>query len=436
MQVFVEVTNGLERRLTVELPWDLFHKKETEELNKLQKRAKIAGFRPGKAPLDIVKRNAPDLRNNVMFELMREYTWNAIDTYNEDEKHEKLRLASQPRFEMPVLEADKPFKFSILFEVFPDIELKNLKGVEITKETASVTDADLQDTIEKLRLQLREWSAVERAAKNGDRVELDFEGFIDDQPFDGNSAKHFHLELGANRMIPGFEDAIVGIKANDDRTINVTFPAEYHAKELAGKAAKFNIHAHKVEEAHLPEVNEEFAKKFGIKSGSVDDLKKELRQGMERELEMTLQNKLKQTVFNKLVEFNAIEVPQALVDQESEEMRQQMEKRFRTKLDKAMAPALFGETSKQRIAIGLLVNEAIKQFDIKADAERVKQVVEKRASAFENPEEMISTFYSNKQMLNEIEAYVIEAQVVEKLLEDAKVVETPLSFTEVMGAKE
>ncbi len=436
MQVSVEVTNGLERRLTVELPWDLFHKKEEDELKKLQKRAKIAGFRPGKAPLDVVKRNAPDLRHNVMFELMREYTWNAIDAYNKDEKNEKLHLASQPRFEMPVLEAEKPFKFSILFEVFPAIELKPLKNVEINKDSATVTEADVQATLDKLRLQMREWHAVERAAKNDDRVEIDFEGFIDDQPFEGNTAKHFHLELGGHRMIPGFEEAIVGIKAGEDRTIDVTFPAEYHAKELAGKAAKFVIHAHHVEEAKLPEVNEEFAKSFGIKNGNVDDLQKELRQGMERELEMALQNKLKQTVFEKLVELNPIDVPQALVDQETEEMRQQMEKKFRTKIEKDMAPALFGATSKQRITIGLLVNAAIKLFEIEADAERVKQVIEKRASAFENPEEMISNYYSNKQLLNDIEAYVIEEQVVEKLLQDAKIIETPVSFTDVMGAKE
>lgn len=432
MQVSVEVTGGLERRLTIELPWTAFEERELKELKNLQKRAKIPGFRPGKAPLEVVRRNSQDLSHSVLFELMRENMWPAIEKINNDDKQTKLNIASQPRYEMPVLEQGQPIKLSFIFEVFPTIEVKDLQGVEVPKLTADLDEADVDQTIEKLRQQLREWQDVTRAAKNDDRVIIDFEGFIDDQPFNGNAAKHFSLELGSKRMIPGFEDALVGVKPGEERTIDVTFPADYHATDLAGKAAKFKIHVHNVQEAKLPEVDAKFATNFGITDGTVEGLRKELRDGMARELDIALRNKLKQATFDKLLELNQFDIPNSLLAQEIEQMRQQMESNFRTKIDKSKAPALFAANAKRRVMLGLLLNEIVKQHDIKADAERVKSLIEQRASAFEKPEEMVKMYFSNNHLMEEMESLSIEEQVVEKLLSNAKVVEKASSFHEVM----
>lgn len=431
MQVSVEATGGLERRLTVELPWTAFEERETKELKNLQKRAKIPGFRPGKAPLEVVRRNSQDLRHSVVFELMRESMWPAIEKVNADTQT-KLNIASAPRYEMPVIENGQPIKLTYIFEVFPTIEIKDLNGMEVTKLTASLTEADVDQTIDKLRQQLREWHDVTRAAKNDDRVIIDFEGFIDDQPFNGNAAKHFSLELGSKRMIPGFEEALIGVKPGDETTIDVTFPTDYHATDLAGKAAKFKIHVHNVQEAKLPEVDEKFASNFGIADGTVEGLRKELREGMERELDIALRNKLKQATFDKLLELNQFDVPNALLAQEIEQMRQQMESNFRTKIDKSKAPALFGANAKRRVMLGLLLNEVVKQHDIKADADRVKVLIEQRASAFEKPEEMVKMYFSNKQLMEEMESLSIEEQVVEKLLTNATVVEKASAFADVM----
>jgi trigger factor len=432
MQVSVEVTGGLERRLTVELPWTAFEERETKELKNLQKRAKIPGFRPGKAPLDVVRRNSQDLRHSVVFELMRENMWPAIEKINNDTNQSKLNLASAPRYEMPMIESGQPIKLIYVFEVFPTIEVKDLNGMEVTQLTATLNDADIDQTIEKLRQQLREWQDVTRAAQNDDRVIIDFEGFIDDQPFNGNAAKHFSLELGSKRMIPGFEDALIGVKPGDERTIDVTFPADYHATDLAGKAAKFKIHVHNVQEAKLPEIDAKFASNFGITDGTVEGLRKELHEGMARELDIALRNKLKQATFDKLLELNQFDVPNALLAQEIEQMRQQMESNFRTKIDKSKAPALFAANAKRRVMLGLLLNEIVKQHDIKANADRVKTLIEQRASAFEKPEEMVKMYFSNKHLMEEMESLSIEEQVVEKLLANAKVVEKASTFSEVM----
>ncbi|MFN7097397.1 MAG: trigger factor, partial [Gammaproteobacteria bacterium] len=216
MQVSVEVMSGLERRLTVELPWAAFEEREMKELKNLQKRAKIPGFRPGKAPLDIVRRNSQDLHHTVAFELMRENIWSAIEQINNENIEAKLNMASQPRFEMPTVEDGHPVKLSFVFEVYPVIDLKDLNGMEVTKLISTLAESDVEQTIEKLRQQMREWHDVTRAAQNDDRIIMDFEGFIDDQAFPGNSAKHFSLELGSKRMIPGFEEALVGAKAGEE----------------------------------------------------------------------------------------------------------------------------------------------------------------------------------------------------------------------------
>lgn len=432
MQVSVEATNGLERRLTVELPWADYEAREAKELINLQKNGKFPGFRPGKAPLNIVRQNAKGLRHNVIFELMREQLWDAIDEINNDPKQTKLTLASAPQFDMPTIEEGQPLKLRYVFEVFPTIEIKPLTDVEIVKPTATVTDADVTLAIEKLRLHFREWQDVTRAAQKDDRIIIDFEGFINNEPFNGNTAKNFALELGSNRMIPGFEDALIGAQPGAELTIDVTFPADYHAPELAGKAAQFKIHVHHVQAAKLPEVNEEFAKNFGIADGSNEGLNKELRNGMERELDIALRNKLKQAAFDKLLELNQFDVPSALIAQEVEQMREQMESNFRTKVDKKTASTLLTENAKRRVMLGLLVNEMVRKDEIKADADRVKTLIEQRASAFEKPEEMVKMYFSNKQLLEEIEALAIEEQVVEKLLVGAKVVEQATNFTEVM----
>lgn len=436
MQVSVEATGALGRRLVIELPYADFEKEETKQLKKLQQKTKIDGFRPGKAPLDVIRRFSPDFSKNALLDLMQEKLWPAIEQYNKENPNDSLRIASMPRFELPTLEKDQPLKLSYLLEVYPEITLKGLDDVEITKVTSEVQDSDVDQAIERLRKQFVTWADVDRAAQNGDQLTFDFEGFVDNLPFEGNKAERFKLELGSKRMIPGFEEALIGIKAGEDRRIQVTFPADYQAENLAGKAAEFAIHAHQVQEPKLPEVNKQWVEQFGIADGELETFRKEMKEGMARELDITLRNQLKQQVFSKLLELNQFEVPEGLIQEEINAMYKNLKPEVQAKVDKSKVTPMFAGEAKKRVMLGLLVTEVVKLHNIKPDAERVTALIEQRASAYENPEEMIKMYSGLDHVLEEMRALSIEEQVVAKLLEVAKVIDEPRAFMDVMQGQQ
>ncbi|KUE79179.1 trigger factor [Aeromonas schubertii] len=430
MQVSVETTQGLERRLTITVPAAAVDAAVKKELNGLAKSRRIDGFRPGKAPVSIIKKMFGALAHaRVADEMMQTNFIKAIID-------NKLSPAGAPTMDPQEIKEGQDFVFSATFEVYPEFEVAGLESIKIEKPVAAVTDADLDKMIDTLRKQHATWSDVDAAAADGMRVTMDFVGSIDGEEFDGGKAEGFNLVLGAGRMIPGFEDAIMGKKAGDEFTIEVTFPADYHAENLKGKAAKFASKLHKVEEQILPELSEEFVKRFGIESGAVEELKGEVRKNMERELSQALKNAVKEQVLNGLVDTNAIDLPKAAVEQEIDAMRKQALQRFGG-FQGGNAPELpaelFKDQAERRVRVGLLLGEVIRTNEIKADDARVESIIESMATAYEDPKEVVEYYKQNEQALNGVRNLAIEDQAIDLILSKAQVTEKAVSFDEVIN---
>jgi trigger factor len=430
MQVSVEATGGLERRMTVQVPEEKITKAVEGRLKQLAKTTKIKGFRPGKVPMKVIQQRYGDqARYEVMGDVMQSTFYEAIS-------QEKLNPAGAPQMEPKLDSEGDTFEYTATFEVMPEITPSGLDGVAIEKVTSEVTDADLDAMLENLRKQHTGWEEVERAAAEGDRLNIDFTGTIDGNEFPGNSGQQVPVTLGGKRMIPGFEEGLVGAKAGDEITLDLTFPEDYGNKDVAGKAAQFQVKVNKVEAPKLPELDEEFVKGFGIGDGSVESLKAEVRKNMEMELEQNLHNQVKQQVMDKLLERNEIDVPQALVERESQAMMQQMQQQMHIPEGKSgvdLDPSMFNESATRRVKLGLLIAEVIKANDIKADADKVRAQVEALASTYEEPEEVINWYYADKSRLAQVESLVLEDAVVDWALNQADVSETAKPFDELMN---
>jgi trigger factor len=433
MQVSIESGEGLERRMTVELPAERVDQEIDKRLKHIAKTAKMAGFRPGKVPLSVVRRHYSDqVRQEVFGELVQSSYFEALSS-------EQLQPAGNPTIEPLDKEPGEGMAYTAVFEVMPEVELSEMSGVTIKRPKVEVTDADLQEMIERLRKQRVTWNEVERAAADGDRVTINFKGFIDDEPFEGGSADEVPLVLGSGSMIEGFEEGLMGAAAGDSRTLELKFPDEYRAENLAGKQAKFEVEVSKVEEPVLPEVDEEFAKIFGVSDGGLEALHAEIRSNMEREAGQKIRDSLKEQAMNALLEQNSIEIPQAMVKQEAQAMLEQ------TKANMAQSghssnmelPAeLFEEQATRRVSLGLIVAEVVKANEIKLDEERVRARVEEVAQSYEQPQEVIDYYYSNQEQLASLQNLVIEEQVVDWVLEQAKVEDDPIAFDALMNPPE
>ena len=325
--------------------------------------------------------------------------------------------------------------YSVEFAVYPEIELKGLGGIEVEKPVVEVTDADVDTMLDTLRKQQATWKETDRAAAAEDRATIDFTGSIDGEVFEGGKASDFVLAMGQGRMIPGFEDGIVGHKAGEEFTIDVNFPEDYHAENLKGKAAQFAIVLKKVEERELPELTEEFIKRFGVADGSQEGLRAEVRKNMERELKGAVRNRVKTQVLDGLINANEIDVPVALIDGEIDVLRRQAAQRFggNEKQAQELPRELFEEQAKRRVVVGLLLGEVIRINELKADEDRVKALIEEMASAYEDPQEVIEFYSKNKELLNNMRNVALEEQAVETVLAKAKVVEKSVSFNELMN---
>ncbi|MBY5993779.1 trigger factor [Ferrimonas balearica] len=430
MQVSVETTQGLERRMTITVAAADFEPKVTEEMKKEAKRVRLDGFRPGKVPVSVFKKRfGASIRAQVMGDVMQQSFFQAI-------VEQKLNPAGMPKFEPLKSEEGGDLEFAAIFEVYPEVALAGLDSIEVEKPTCDVTDADVDTMLETLRKQHAEFNAVEREAGDNDRTKLDFTGSIDGEEFEGGKSEGFELVIGSGRMIPGFEEGVKGHKAGDEFTIEVTFPEEYHAENLKGKAAQFAIKLHSVEEQVLPELNDEFVVKFGIAEGGVEALRAEVRKNMERELSQALKNAVKQQVIEGLVKANDIDMPQALIDSEINVLRQQAMQRFGGQQAQNMPelPAeLFQDEAKRRVQVGLLLGEVIKSQDLKVDDERVNALIASMASAYEDPQEVVDYYAGNQEMMQNMRNVALEEQAVDAVLAQAKVTEKAVNFDEFMN---
>ncbi|EGR2116543.1 trigger factor [Vibrio cholerae] len=429
MQVTVETLEGLQRRLNITVPAANIEDAVAAELRNIAKNRRFDGFRKGKVPMKMVaKMYGKAVRQDVLGEVMQRHFIEAI-------VKEKINPAGAPTFAPVEIGEGKDLVFTATFEVYPEVELKGLENIVVEKPAAEVTDADVAEMLETLRKQQATWKEVDEAAENGKRVSIDFVGSIDGVEFEGGKAENFPLEMGAGRMIPGFEDGIAGKTKGMEFVIDVTFPEDYHAENLKGKAAKFAIKVNKVEARELPELNDEFVARFGVAEGGVDALKAEVRKNMERELKQAIKARIKEQAIEGLVKENEIQVPSALIDQEINVLRQQAAQRFGGNVEAAaqLPRELFEEQAKRRVVVGLLLGEVIRTHELKADEEKVKALITEMATAYEDPSEVVSYYEQNQQLMNNMRNVALEEQAVDAIIAKAKVTEKAISFSELMN---
>ena len=432
MQVSVETTQGLERRITITVPSENVETEVKKRLQQLSKTQRIDGFRAGKVPVSVInKRFGPAVRQEVAGEVMQRNYIEAIVS-------EKINPAGAPTFAPKSLEAGKDLEFSATFEVYPEVEVQGLDKITVEKPAVTVTDEDLANMLETLRKQHAAWADVDAAAGENDRVTVDFVGTIDGEVFEGGKAEDFPLELGQGRMIPGFEDNIVGKKAGEEVVADVTFPDDYHAENLKGKAAQFTITVKKVEAQELPELSEEFATKFGVTEGGVDALKEEVKKNMTRELDQAVKANVKDQAIKGLLEQNEVEVPKALVDQEVDALRQQAAQRFGGDAQNMpeLPAELFHEQAVTRVKTGLLLGEVIKANEIKVDDAKVEALIATVASAYEDPTEVVEYYKGNDQLMQQMRNVAMEEQAVEAILAKAVVTDVEKAFDDIMNPQQ
>lgn len=431
MQVSVENTSALERRMTIAVPAERVENEVNKRLQQTAKRAKIAGFRPGKVPMTVIRqRFEADARQEAFGDLVQASFYEAI-------VEQKLNPAGAPAVEPKSFEKGKDLEFVAIFEVFPEFTVAGLESIKVERLSAEVADSDLDNMLEVLRKQNTRFEAVERAAQNDDQVNIDFVGKVDGEAFAGGSAKGTLLVLGSGRMIPGFEEGLVGAKAGEERVVNVTFPEDYQNLDLAGKAAEFTITVNSVSAPVLPELNEEFFAQFGIKESTLEGFRAEVRKNMERELRQAIKTKVKNQVMDGLLAANPIEVPKALLENEVNRLRVQAVQQFGGNIKPEQLPVeLFEEQAKRRVVLGLIVAEVVKQFELKPDDAKVREMIEEMASAYQEPEQVIAWYYKNDQQLNEVCSVVLEEQVVDTVLQKATVTDKSVSYEEAVKPAE
>ena len=434
MQVTSEAVSGVARRLTVTVPTSRVNEQFEARLKRTSKTVKINGFRPGKVPLDVVRREyGAGIYNEVVNDVIRDSVFQAI-------QQEKINAVGMPNIDK-VENKDDTLVFEATVEVYPEVEVK-FEGLEVERKTAEVGDKDVDQMIENLQKQRAGWAETKGMAKKDMQVTFDFEGSVDGEKFEGGSSEDFKLVLGSGRMIPGFEDGIVGMKKGEEKVIDVTFPEDYQAENLAGKSAQFKITVKLVEKQKLPEVDAEFLKIFGLtEEEGIEKLKADVRKNMEREVKNGLRNQVKGATFDALVAANEIEVPESMLSQEIDRQRQQMIQQFTQQFgaqgakafDSSMLPdELFKEQAEKSVKLGVLVSKVLTDAKLEVDATRVEAYIEDMASSYEDPTEVIEYFKNDEKQRAQIEGVVLEDQVVDFILASAKVSDTTVSYEELL----
>lgn len=431
MQVSVETTQGLERRLTITVPAEAVDTAVKSRLQQLAKTQRINGFRPGKVPVSVIqKRFGPAVRQEVSGEVMQQHFYQAI-------MQEKINPAGMPAFELTKDVKGEDLEFAATFEVYPEVTVNGLDKLKIDKTVVDIADKDLNEMMKTLQKQHATYKECKRKAKKGDKLTINFVGSIDGEEFEGGKADDFPLELGSSQMIPGFEDPLIGAKVGDEVVSNVTFPEDYHAEALKGKEASFTINITKVEGLNLPKVDDEFATLFGVSEGGVDALKAEVKKNMQRELDQTLKTSVKEAVIDALIADNNVDVPKALLDQEVQALREQAKQRFEQQGQGGNLPELpddmFTANAQRRVAVGLLIGQIVKDNNVEVDESRVNSLIETTASAYEDPAEVVEYYKNNQELMQQIQNLALEEQAIDTILDQAIVTEVKKSFDEVMN---
>jgi trigger factor len=434
MAVNVETLDKLERKITLNLPVETIRDEVNTRLKRLARQVKIDGFRPGKVPMNIV---AQRYGYSVHYEVMNDKVGEA---FNQAATEAQLRVAGQPRINETEGAPEGQMAFEAIFEVYPEVKIADLSSVEIERVTADVTDEAIDKTIGILRKQRRTFAqrSLESQAADGDRVSVDFIGKIDGEPFEGGKADDFQFIVGEGQMLKEFEDAVRGMKVGDSRTFPLSFPADYHGKDVAGKTADFLVTLKKLEASHEPEVTDELAKSLGVADGTVEGLRADIRKNLEREVKSRLLGRNKQAALEALVAQAELELPQAIVQAELGRMiegaRNDLKQRGIKDADKAPIPEeIFRPQAEKRVRMGLVVSELVRTHNLSATAEQIKAHIEDLASSYEKPEDVVRWYYQDMNRLGEVEAMVVENNVTQHVLAQVKVKDKSVSFDELMG---
>lgn len=433
MQISIETTSGLERRLTISVPSEVFEQQISERLGQAAGRVRLPGFRPGKVPMKEVRRRyGSAVRAEVAGELMQSTFFDAV-------RQEDLAPAGQPSLEVVEMAPGSDFEFTATFEVFPAVELANLSRVEVKRPQAEVTDADVDEMIERLREQRKTWEDVERPAQDGDRVTIDFEGRLDGEPFEGGKGEDATFELGAGQMIEDFERGVRGHAAGESVEFDAVFPEDYRAEQLAGKTVTFAATIKQVAQPSLPALDDAFFAAFGVEEGGLEAFREDVRGNMRRELDGAVRRTLKSQVMDQLHKLHTVQLPKALVASEIQSLRQQMLQQFQMYGARAEQPQLpdelFREQAERRVAVGLVVNEIVSSAKLEAGPERVRARIEEMASEYADPQQVVNWYYGNQEQLQQIEMGVLEDVVVDHVLAGAQVEDLPSTYQDVMAGK-
>lgn len=437
LQITTNKTSNLETQLTVKVPVSTIQTQVEKRIQQVAKTAKIDGFRKGKVPVSHIRAQyGAGIQQEVINDVIRDTVFDAI-------REENIRAVGMPNIDDVKLENDF-LVYQATVETFPEVEVKGLDEIEVERQVATINDDDVDTMIENLQKQRQVYVAKDGEVTDGDQVKFDFEGSIDGEKFEGGSAQDFSLVIGSGRMIPGFEDGIKGMKAGEEKVIDVAFPEDYQAENLKGKQAQFKINVKSVEQAQLPELNQEFFELFGVKEGGLDKLKADVRKNMEREVKNAGRNQVKEATFNAMLEKNEIEVPASMLEQEIDRQRNQMLNRFAQQFganpktfNKDMLPnELFEDQALRSARLGVLLSSLIDSNKLEVNQERVTDFIKEMAENYEEPAEVVEYYSNNAKERANIEAVVLEDQLVEHILAKAKVSEKPVSYQELLASQQ
>jgi trigger factor len=433
LQSTIETLSQLERRLNVAVPRAQIEGEVEKRLARLAKTVKLPGFRPGKVPLKmVVQQYGPSVRSDVISDAVQ-------SSFNDAVREQNLKVAGFPRIEprQGAEAADGAFEFSAVFEVYPEIKLGDLASIAIERPEVDVTPADIDRTLDVLRKQRAVYQPVTRGAQVGDRTLVDFTGTIDGLEFPGGQAQDFAINLGEARMLPEFEAALQGAAKGETRAFALTFPADYHGKEVAGKTAQFSLTVKQVTAPDVPPLDSAFAKAFGIKSGSVDELRAEVESNLRLELKRKLDALLKDQALKGLRQTTQLTLPKSLVEQEALQLTRRMAANLQQQgmkpEDIKLSPDMFRPQAEERVALGLILAEVVRDKHLEARPEQVRVLVQDVAQTYEQPDAVVRWHFEKAERLNEFEALAVERNVVDWIIAQAKVTVVPTTFEALMG---
>ncbi|HJL81057.1 MAG TPA: trigger factor [Gammaproteobacteria bacterium] len=428
LKIKVNSKKGLVRDIHISVPSNVIEEKRNTRFSQLSKTAKLPGFRPGKVPEKVIRRQYAD-------QVLQEVLSDVLETtYMESIQEKNLQPAGPPKVALDEYVKEKDFSYTATIEVYPEFDLKGLDKIKVEKPHADITQKDINAMMDNLQNQKGTWEKVDRISKGGDQLLIDFEGKIDGVVFDGGTAKDFAMQLGNGQMLPEFDESLIGVKSEETKTIELTFPDNYHKKELVGKQALFTVDVKEVRELKPAELDQKFVQSFGIKSGDQKELMDEVKSSMSKELEARINNEIRQNLMKFLKDKNAIEIPEVMIHQEAHAMQKDWMNRSGIE-DHEQAPPLddFNEIAKERVHLGLLVSKLVQSKEIKLDPDKVKTKLDELSKTYPNPEEIRKMYEQSSQLMDQLKSLVMEDQVIDWLIERTEFQKKEMEFKELVN---